>query len=277
MNIIRKPNHLFTASVVKTGIVLLLFALLPSVSGAQCPDNRHPHQIDLGLPSGTKWACCNVGADKPEGNGGYYAWGETEEKTEYFWSTYLHGTYNDDGDYSLLEYLGADIAGTQYDVAHQQWGGNWVMPSYEQIGELFMNTESGWDEQNGVNGYLFTAPNGASLFLPASGYRGYRGVYRVGSIGLYWLSPYAEALPEYGGALTFERDGEYYGSSYFRFLGLQVRAINMSAASGIEAIDNSAVPPSDAAPMYNLNGQRMEGLPKTKGIFIRGGKKVLMK
>ncbi|MBO4826037.1 MAG: hypothetical protein J5506_02210 [Prevotella sp.] len=277
MNIIRKPSHLFTASVAKTGIVLFLFALLPSVSGAQCPDNRHPHQIDLGLPSGTKWACCNVGADKPEGNGGYYAWGETEEKTEYFWSTYLHGTYNDDGDYSLLEYLGADIAGTQYDVAHQQWGGNWVMPSYDQMAELCKNCESEWNNQNGVDGYLFTATNGATLFFPASGYRGYNGVYLVGKEGDYWLSFYDESSPLYGGTLHFDNDDAFFGCAYYRFLGLQVRAVNVSAPSGIEAIDNSAVPPSDAAPMYNLNGQRMEGLPKTKGIFIRGGKKVLMK
>ena len=52
-------------------------------SASSCPNNRHPHLIDLGLPSGTKWACCNVGADKPEAYGGYYAWGEAEEKGEY--------------------------------------------------------------------------------------------------------------------------------------------------------------------------------------------------
>ena len=60
-----------------------------------CPDTHHPHEIDLGLPSGTKWACSNVGANKPEEYGGYYAWGETEEKSYYDWSTYIHcdGSY----------------------------------------------------------------------------------------------------------------------------------------------------------------------------------------
>ena len=52
-----------------------------------CPDNNHPHIIDLGLPSGTKWACCNVGASIPEGYGYYYAWGETETKDHYDWNT----------------------------------------------------------------------------------------------------------------------------------------------------------------------------------------------
>ena len=55
-----------------------------------CPDDHHPHMIDLGLPSGTLWSCCNVGATKPEEYGGYYAWGETEEKDYYAWSTYIH-------------------------------------------------------------------------------------------------------------------------------------------------------------------------------------------
>lgn len=277
MNIIRKPNQLFTASVATTGIVLLVLALLPSGASAQCPDDRHPHQIDLGLPSGTKWACCNVGADMPEGSGGYYAWGETEEKTGYYWSTYLDGNYQDDEDYSQLENLGTDIAGTQYDVAHQQWGSNWVMPSYEQIAELFKHTESGWDERNGVKGYLFTASNGASLFLPAAGYRGYSGVYLEGSVGRYWLSPYEEAYPLYGGALWFDNDGAFRGSSYFRFLGFQVRAVNVSASSGIVATDDSEVTPIDALPMYNLNGQRVETTRAPKGVYIRGGKKVLMK
>ena len=53
-----------------------------------CPDNNHPHAIDLGLPSGTKWACCNVGATNPEEYGGYYAWGETKEKDIYGRNTY---------------------------------------------------------------------------------------------------------------------------------------------------------------------------------------------
>ena len=56
-----------------------------------CPDNHHPHLINLGLPSGTLWACCNVGATTPEGSGGYYAWGETEEKSEgYDWKNYIY-------------------------------------------------------------------------------------------------------------------------------------------------------------------------------------------
>ena len=92
-----------------------------------CPDNHHPHMIDLGLPSGTKWACCNVGASNPEGYGGYYAWGETYEKDYYEWFTYDYFNseeYEDMWDNNYLVYydLGEDIGGTQYDVARVSWG-----------------------------------------------------------------------------------------------------------------------------------------------------------
>lgn len=100
-------------------LTLLLVAL--TAKAQSCPDDNHPHMIDLGLPSGTKWACCNVGATKPEEYGGYYTWGETEEKSVYDWSTCKYWTdSNGDGyadDYEFTN-LGSDIAGTGYDVAH---------------------------------------------------------------------------------------------------------------------------------------------------------------
>ena len=130
-----------------------------------CPDNNHPHMIDLGLPSGTKWACCNVGATTPEGYGGYYAWGETEEKSEYSWENYIHC----DGSIGTCHDLGTYIAGTQYDVAHVKWGGKWQMPSPEHIMELLDNCSFTWTSSNGVNGAYFTGPSGYAIFIPASG------------------------------------------------------------------------------------------------------------
>ena len=73
--------------------VVALVNIILNGSGSQsypsCPDDHHPHLIDLGLPSGTKWACCNVGATAPQGDGGYYAWGETDEKDVYDWTAYI--------------------------------------------------------------------------------------------------------------------------------------------------------------------------------------------
>ena len=131
-----------------------------------CPDDHHPHMIDLGLPSGTKWACCNVGTTTPEGYGGYYAWGETKEKESYDWSNYAHC----DGYGNACHDIGDDIAGTQYDVAHVKWGGNWRMPSRQQMDELAKNCTYTWTTKNNISGAQFTGPNGGTIFLPASNF-----------------------------------------------------------------------------------------------------------
>lgn len=126
--------------------------------------NGHDY-VDLDLPSGTKWATCNVGASKPEDYGDYYAWGETATKSEYKWDTYKYGSSWDD-----VTNIGSNIAGTQYDVAHVKWGGNWRLPTLEQSKELFENTTSEWTTQNGVNGRKLTSKrNNMSIFFPASG------------------------------------------------------------------------------------------------------------
>ena len=148
-----------------------------------CPDDNHPHMIDLGLPSGTKWACCNVGASAPEQYGGYYAWGETEEKDVYDRDSYK---YYQDGSYVSLA---MDISGTEYDVAHVKWGDNWVMPSLDDIRELLSNCTSEWTTLNGVKGRKFTSEiNGNSIFLPAAGYRLGGSLDCVGTDGNYWSS-----------------------------------------------------------------------------------------
>ena len=124
--------------------------------------------IDLGLPSGTKWANMNMGATSPEEYGSYYAWGETEEKKVYDRSTYIYC----DGTYDTYHNLGSDISGTQYDVAHVKWGGNWRMPTIEQIWELLLHSKQEWTELNGVAGTRFKSKiNGNSIFLPAAGFR----------------------------------------------------------------------------------------------------------
>lgn len=188
------------------------------VAYTSCPDDHHPHLIDLGLPSGTKWACCNVGASKPEDYGGYYAWGETTEKSTYTSSNYLDGkgtSYD----------IGTDIAGTQYDAATANWGSPWVMPSFDQVKELKGNCTSEWTTENGVNGRRFTASNGASIFLPAAGNRwGYK-LYDAGSYGYYWSSSLCGSLLSNAWSLNF-RSG-YVDASYsdYRYGGHSVRPV----------------------------------------------------
>ena len=158
-------------------------------SYTSCPDRYHPHMIDLGLPSGTKWACCNVGASKPEDYGGYYAWGETTEKSRYSWKTYIHC----DGSWETCHDIGNDIAGTQYDAATVNWGSPWVMPSTEQVWELRKACPSEWTTINGINGLRFTGRNGASVFFPAAGTRESAKLNKVGLLGSYWSSTFTES------------------------------------------------------------------------------------
>lgn len=196
-----------------------------------CPDSNHPHAIDLGLPSGTKWACCNVGATTPEGYGGYYAWGETSEKSMYNQVTYQYCTGEDtygDGWYNVnLSYqnIGSDIAGTSYDVAHVRMGGSWQMPSTAQQKELIDNCTMTWTQQNDVNGILVKGKNGGQLFLPAAGIRWYSDLNDAGSDGYYWsssLSPNSSSDVYY---LGFKFGGWPWSDYYGRYGGHVVRAV----------------------------------------------------
>ena len=160
-----------------------------------CPDTNHPHMIDLGLSSGTKWACCNVGASKPEDYGEYYAWGETHTKSIYNWDTYLYGNWDN------VVNIGSDIAGTCYDVATVNWGVLWCMPSKEQFLELINSTDWNWKTQNGVYGISFTGTNGGTLFFPLAGSRWNDELIGTGvterSGGFYWSSSIYESSCAY--------------------------------------------------------------------------------
>ena len=140
--------------------------------------------VDLGLPSGTRWASCNLGATKPEEYGEYYAWGETEMKEIYNPESYkFYTNYN-------YDYLG-EIGGTHNDVAHVRWSGKWRMPTNSEVKELVEKCKYEWTTLNGVKGGKFTGPNGNSIFLPAAGDHWYEHLNDAGSIGYYWSSTQA--------------------------------------------------------------------------------------
>ncbi len=285
-------------------LAIFAFALVAFMAHAQsCPDDNHPHAIDLGLPSGTLWACCNVGADKPEAQGGHYAWGETETKSVYTTVTYLYATgvdedgdgwyddyHSDTNDTGVYQNLGNykgeseegsiyDIADTQYDVAHVKWGGSWVMPSREQQEELRGNSTCKLTEMNGIYGHLFTGANGGSIFLPAAGYRA--GYYRchAGESGYYWSSTQCPSLASgayrfniyFSGGMTLVVCGCYEGNT--------VRPV-ISGTNNINFSESASIAPNQA--IYNLYGIKvadnaayMNTLPP--GIYIVNGKKFVVK
>ena len=166
--------------------------------------------VDLGLS--VKWATCNVGASKPEEYGGYYAWGETEEKKEYNEGNYL---YYKNGSYMNI---GNDIAGTEYDVAHVKWGGSWRMPTRAEQDELREKCKWKWTTINGVNGYKITSKtNRNSIFLPVTGYH-----YGAG-IGRYWSSSRSNySVSSYN--LNFDSGNQDWNID-LRYLGLSVRPV----------------------------------------------------
>lgn len=133
--------------------------------------------VDLGLPSGVKWATMNVGAASHEESGEYYAWGEIAPKAEY--------TEANCTSYGLnME----DVSGNpERDAATAMWGSTWRTPTKEECEELLNNCTWEWDVQNGVGGKKVTGPNGNHIFLPVTGYKYGNSIY-VQDYGYYWSS-----------------------------------------------------------------------------------------
>ena len=192
--------------------------------------------VDLGLPSGTLWATCNVGANVPEEYGDYFAWGETQTKDYYDWSTYQYcdGSYNMLTKYCNMSNHGYNgftddltILLPEDDAATVNWGNGWRMPTKEEWEELFNNTTHTWTTQNGVNGRLFTASNGATLFLPAAGYRSESGLFNAGGGGSYWSSSLYTSYPSDAWTLYFY-SGDYGMYGYNRYYGRSVRPVRSS-------------------------------------------------
>ena len=202
-------------------------------------ENGHEY-VDLGLPSGLKWATCNVGANSPEACGNDYAWGETETKDNYSWDTYKWGTatYNAEYDYweleTLTKYNTSSTYGTvdnkttldpEDDAAAVNWGGKWRMPTDDEWTELRENCTWTWTTLNGVNGYEVTSKtNGNSIFLPMAFFRGSDGLYYTSYDGRYWSSSLYTGSPYLAWYVCFYSDNVYRGN-YGRDFGRSVRPV----------------------------------------------------
>ena len=189
--------------------------------------------VDLGLS--VKWATCNVGANKPEGYGDYFSWGETQPKDYYVWNKYkwCECTYHNKYDV-LTKYCTSSSYGTvdnktqldlSDDAARTYWGGSWRMPTEAEFTELREQCTWTWTTQNGVKGYEVTSMKSGytnqSIFLPAAGYR-YENSLLDG--GHYWSSSLSAVASSDACRLEFESDG-VYSSGDSRYLGLSVRPV----------------------------------------------------
>ena len=210
----------------------------------QCPDNHHPHMIDLGLPSGTKWACCNVGASSPMDFGGYYAWGETEEKSVYRMNNYIHY----DSTTKTYRNLGESICdNSEFDVAKKQWGSYWQMPSLVQIQELINNCTYQWTQVNGVYGVQFSGTNGGSIFLPAAGYL-YESMQLIKDAGIYWSGTLTSDSSE-ASYLLFFSSVRTLTDKNFRYTGNPVRAVTSHLKGDVN--EDKGVDISDVVGLVN--------------------------
>lgn len=180
--------------------------------GNNCNGQHNGHEyVDLGLS--VKWATCNVGATSPEDYGHYFAWGETRPKEKY--------TEENSLTYGIQM---SDISGNaQYDAATANWGGDWRMPTKEEMEELLNNCEWEWTTQNGV-GYKVTGPNGKYIFLPAAGDRYGSSLDNAGYSGYYWSSTPYDYYDYYAYILEFS-DGSEYVIGTPRSVGFTVRPI----------------------------------------------------
>ena len=188
--------------------------------------------VDLGLS--VKWATCNVGANKPEEYGDYFAWGETQPKAIYDWSTYkwCDGSkttltkYNTKSDYGYVDNK-TELEASD-DAARVNWGGNWRMPTKEEQDELRTECTWEWTTHNGVRGYKVTSNKAGytdkSIFLPAAGYFDYKSLDYAGSYGYYWSSSLHTGSPVGAYRLYLYSSSIDWGISY-RYYGQSVRPV----------------------------------------------------
>lgn len=207
-------------------------------------NNHQEHEyVDLGLPSGTLWATCNIGADRPEDYGDYFAWGEVEPMPVHIgrddWEIYKYSQgshtmmtkYVNKAEYGFKDNLVKLLP--EDDAATVNWGKGWRMPTVEEMEELTKKCKWEWL----VYGFSLKGPNGNGLFLPASGFRrkcdySIRDKYNAESLdeeGYYWScsldrgSPYMARTIQFRG--HFDYIGKYWVSNNMRFKGLSVRAV----------------------------------------------------
>ena len=202
--------------------------------------NGHEY-VDLGLPSGTLWATMNVGATSPSDYGKYFQWGDTSGYTAsqvgkgtsgmkwFSWTDYKWRSSGDsDSNVAFTKYTTTDATlELEDDAAHVNFGGDWHMPTREQLLELTsaVDVTTAWTTSNRVSGMTFTSKKDKtkSIFIPAAGYAQKGHVLDSTSSGYVWSSMLS-GNDEYGTLLKFGLGGATPDDSY-RYLGYSVRGV----------------------------------------------------
>ena len=204
--------------------------------------------VDLGLPSGLLWATCNLGADSPEKYGDYYQWGgvtsvtSTDINVGWDGCPFTNGTYSSSNKKVFTKYVPTEkteywagsgdpdnklVLDPEDDAAHENWGGDWRMPTSAEWDELYNNTDCTWTTENGVYGCKFASKKDAAkyIFLPFAGFRYGMSVYAAGSYGVYWLSSLNSSDPSYACNMYFDSSHVYPQPNDYRCTGFSVRPV----------------------------------------------------
>ena len=204
-----------------------------STLNGDTPDD--PNWVDLGLPSGLLWATCNVGATTPEGYGNYFAWGETQPKSEYIWENCIYCTFNNDN-LILTKYNPSTlfsgpvdnltILQASDDAATFNLGNGARTPTKEEWEELNNNTTKEYATVNGVEGFRFTAANNNSIFLPFAGMMsGTELEYPEGPAGYYWSASLYTEYPSFANSFMIQTPNGHSVWHFHRCNGFSVRAV----------------------------------------------------
>ncbi len=233
--ILSGSGNLTAADVNKDGEINIadVNAIIDLILGGGAHQDNHEY-VDLGLPSGTLWATCNVGANSPEQYGDYFAWGETAPKEVYTWETYKWCNVTWD---SLTKYNFQKSYGTvdnknelepADDAAQANWGLSWQMPTKAQQDELHEHCNWQWTTMNGVNGYLGTGPSGKTLFLPAAGYKDGTRIVSEGKFGYYWSHSLYYGMSLYAYNHLFFSGSSPGWDKQERSFGLSIRPVRVA-------------------------------------------------
>lgn len=234
---------------------------------------KNSHEwVDLGLPSGIKWATTNVGATTPNGYGNYYAWGETTTKSTYSWSNYkwCNGSsdtmtkYCVDSNYGTVD--NKNTLELEDDAANANWGGDWRTPTKPEIDELRTQCTWTWTTQNDVNGYIVTGPNGNSIFLPTGGYYNDSGLQSAGSNGNFWSSSLNISNSNNSHRLRLVSESVSMGNN-FRYIGRSVRPVLRDIIKYEVVFDSNG----GEGAMQSIAVENIEKLNIPRSIFTREG------
>ncbi len=258
---------------------------------SSCPDDNHPHIIDLGLDDGTLWACCNVGASVPDSYGDYFAWGETSPKEYYYWNSYkwCEGSdndfdilnwregnnkltkYNYDSEYGIVDNkYGLDL---EDDAAYVTWGKTWHMPNSKQLANMINNTIEEEVTFGDVIGMKhISKKNGNYIFMPYCGCKLYTSSYSTNYEYKYWsssLAPNSEFKGIHASAIGAL-------SCYVpRCYGYPVRPV-VFEGEGSASIKNVSLDKNNDK-YYTVDGRLLNCKPTQSGVYIINGRKVFVK